>query len=199
MTEFNEGQKIRAARPTDTWGGVSLKHGDVLVVGNNRGRQNVGDGYSLVAGPSADNASAYLVDPSDFRVALDGPQWSDVEPGDKVTTRHELTGDEVVLTAFANPSSGSVMVLDSFTAHKGTQTIQGLELLSIEKPKPLPPQTPGSVVRKVVTFGDGFTLFRLSNYYGDKPWVTDNGNRWNDEAVQTSYGTGFEVIYDAGA
>lgn len=188
MKEFKKGDRVRR---------VFNPSGEMAVGTEATVRSARQDGYlTFDKGGALFHSSNFALAPT-----ASGPQWSDVEAGDRVTFRVQETGEEITTTATVGDSRRAATL--------GLRLGLGLpanrwELLSIEKPKPLPPQTPGSVVFKPTpqagraNNGRGFALLRMQDS-GPSPWITDSGNRWGDHSVQTAYGAGFEVIHDAGA
>lgn len=123
-----------------------------------------------------------------------GPQWSDVEVGDKVKVRLKATGQEVDTEAYHEPPEGTdyVRVLGYTTHAMGPAKY---ELLSIEKPKPQPPTTPGSHVTVPHPYWESGInhLFLLD----DGKWASQTGLAfWAAEDVASK---DFTVIHDAGA
>lgn len=143
-----------------------------------------------------------------LRLAADEPKWSDVEAGDAVTFEDLPSGEKVKVKATSR--GGGVLVLGAYTDSMLTQDTR--RLISIEKPKPVPPQTPGSVIMILHPEGhekgnrpvDSFPMFRLRFPAPgpdgvDREWISDRGTYWSDESVRNGYGgAGFRVLHDAG-
>lgn len=190
MTEFKKGDRVRR---TKAGRGVyrAVFEGSEWTVRSSRGRTGLVEGCPL----SVEWKNFELVEPA-------SPKWSDVEPGDKVKVRLKATGQEVDAEAYHEQpdSAGYVRVLGYTTHGMGPAKY---DLLSIEKPKPLPPQTPGSVIFKLTpraekaNNGRGFALLRQT-HDAAAPWIGSIGQHWTDEDVQALDGGGFEVLYDAG-
>lgn len=124
-----------------------------------------------------------LFRPEELELAKDELSWENVEAGDVVTIRVRTTGQEITAVATTDNKTTRVLGLGLNTASPAA----AWKLLKIEKPKPLPPTTPGSLVRPN---GRDFVLFLRTSFY----WVTPSGTGWNMSDLQEE---GFEVIYDA--
>jgi hypothetical protein len=129
-----------------------------------------------------------------FRPAVTAPQWSDVEAGDRVTFRVKETGEQFATTAtVGDPRRPAVLGLRLGLGLPSNRW----ELLSIEKPKPKPPTTPGSVVlihSGSVAWPNGLPLLRQ----GNGRWIGQGNQSWSDTDVAYANGGTFEVIHDAG-
>lgn len=123
------------------------------------------------------------------------PEWSDVMPGDTVVFRDIPTGAEYTAMATARGVDRSALVLGTYAGSVLTATTR--ELLSIQKPQPQPPTTPGSVIlihSASRAWPHGLPLLR--QYTGR--WVGQNGQSWSDAEVAYANGGTFEVLHDAG-
>lgn len=143
----------------------------------------------------------YTFGQGSFELVPEGPKWSDVEPGDKVTIRVRDTGEELTTTATHRS--------DAYGQAYNRASVLGLapglglpsnrwELVSIEKPKPQPPTTPGSVVlvhSSSRAWPNGLPLLRQHT----GRWIGQNGQSWSDHDVAYANGGTFTVIHDAGA
>lgn len=134
----------------------------------------------------------YGYSPENFELVHERPKWSDVEPGDKVTFRVQETGEEFTTTATVGASRRAAIL--------GLRLGLGLpsnrwELLSVEKPKPQPPTTPGSHVTVPHPYWESGInhLFLLDS----GKWASQTGRAfWPAEDVASK---DFTVIHDAGA
>lgn len=135
----------------------------------------------------------YTFGQGSFELVPEGPQWSDVEPGDRVKVRLKATGQELDTEAYHELPEGTdyVRVL-GYTTHAMGPT--KYELLSIEKPKPQPPTTPGShVTIPFPGWESGINhLFLLDS----GKWLSQTGaGYWSADRVAEK---DFTVIHDAG-
>lgn len=197
MPEFKPNQVIRAKRATKSAYGDTFAQGARLVVANvDRNvlrllRPAHTLGVNTVAGhdKAPDNAE-YLVDPADFE-PVPVPKWSDVEPGDKVVFRVRETGEEFTTTATqsGDPHRAAIMGLRLGLGLPSNRW----EVVSIEKPKPKPPTTPGSHITVPWDWDSGVNHLFLKD---DGRWMSQTGNDWS--AMAASELTDFTVIHDAG-
>lgn len=181
MTELKQGQKVRVLFARN---GYNAEEGDVLTI-----IRPTPDGDGDMAAEDANGKWRYI---SPEQVEAVGPQWSDVEAFDKVTfrIRHlDPVGDE---TRMAYDVDGTPNVLGVSTRSLLIERIW--ELLSIEKPKPQPPTTPGSHV--TVPFSTPSRVNHLFLLDSGK-WASQTGLAfWPAEDVASK---DFTVVHDAGA
>lgn len=184
---------------------VTVREGATSVTGHKRDPREVRtvlnpnwDSGHLVYLNTVSGRRGNLYRPEDVIPFVQGPQWSDVEPGDKVTIRVRDTGEELTTTATHRS--------DAYGQAYNRASVLGLapglglpsnrwELVSIKKPKPQPPTTPGShVTVPFPGWESGINhLFLLES--GE--WLSQTGGGyWPAEDVASK---DFTVIHDAGA
>lgn len=119
--------------------------------------------------------------------------WRDIEVGDEVTVRLKKTGEEFTTTAYRDVDRPSGVGILGF-GRDAYDTPEVFDLLSIEKPKPAPPTTPGSLV----TVENSIWESGINHLF-----LMDDG-KWSSQAVGAHWlaedvaSKGFTVIYDAG-
>lgn len=186
MTEFKEGQKVRRIKGVPH---VGMKVGDVGTV-----ESVIASGANLIIKEFQQPGWSHAAE--NFEPVPVGSErqelkkWSDVEVGDKVTFRVDDTEEEHTATAYR--ARGCVRVL-------GFQVdgppVGFLALLSIEKPKPQLPTTPGSHV--TVPFPGWESGINHLFLLDSGKWASQTGLAfWAAEDVASK---DFTVIHDAGA
>lgn len=187
MTNYTKGQKVRATAEVEnlTWSAPSRRvyQGDIGVYVSRTS-------YHVVDFPQ--RKSVYLED-AEIEPYVEAPKWVDVEAFDTVTfrTRDAVAGEE---TRTAYDTAGTPTVLGIST--KSFVIDEAWELLSIEKPKPMPPTTSGSLVRLPWdSWESGWNyLLLMSNGI----WESQSGQAsWSSDSVR-NFKHGFEVVHDAG-
>jgi hypothetical protein len=185
--EFKAGDKVRYTAEFNGAHTHNVKQGDVREVARISSAGHV----LLVPEPGDTHGPRYAFAPRSFEPV---PSWSDIEVGDKVTVRIQRSGEELTTTAYADDEMLSGVGL--LGEGRNSYRLDGaFDLLSIEKPKPAPPTTPGSHVTVPYLAWESSVnhLFLLD---GGK-WFSQAGRAyWPAEDVASK---DFTVIHDAGA
>lgn len=201
--KFEKGQLVQAVRDTRSKYGHDFKKGDrarVSVPFYRHGDPDytLGLRFATVTDPDSEVVTWYA-EQDDFELVPEGPQWSDVEPGDKVTFRVRETGEEftTAATQSGDPHRAAIMGLRLGLGLPSNRW----EVVSIEKPRPPFPTAAHSVILAKVTNGDTRTL-SLFHDHGDNPhgpvnvWMAQlvvGGGAYSDDDIVR-----FDVLYDAG-
>lgn len=171
MTEFKQGQKVRALRATRSWGGQSFRTDDILTLGEQAlaSAELVGDGFALVAGP-ADHPDRYCVRPADWTVVPE-PE-TEIVP---IRRARDFRAGDVVMVA-SHPEDDAAVSLITVRREKAP-----------EPPKPEPGTFGTAVVggQRVRGFLDQDRDFVYWSHLGVMGRTTRPGN-WTDFEPETT-------------
>jgi hypothetical protein len=186
--QFSKGDTVRRTAPFTRITSHRLSRGavrKVIAVESN--------GLRLQPLPGDTFTRDYTFSPGGFERAE--PQWVDIAPGDKVTFKFNRTGEVFVTEAY--DFQGEVSFL-SWRAGCMDEPLKedekGLTLLSVEKPAPSCPTTPGSHV--TVSWPGWESGANHLFLWDNGEWHSQTGARFGaDPALHE----GFTILHDAGA
>jgi hypothetical protein len=184
--KFKAGDPVRFTAEPHPACSHNVKQGDVREVARISSAGHV----LLVPEPGDTHGPRYTFAASSFAPV---PDWSDIAVGDKVTFRFNRTGEEFTTEAYGRLYGIAFLGWD--VEDEPWVENEGLTLLSIEKPKRIPPTTPGShITVPFLAWESGVNhLFLLDS----GRWSSQTGRAfWLAEDVASK---DFTVIHDAGA